>query len=81
LKLKKLKRLFLLAILTVIWKPAKKLLKTKEIIALHGVLTNIKSTRPGLVGIASAYTHERTIAITDFKKPIKTIKDLEIIKL
>ena len=27
---------------------------------------------------SSAYTRERTIAIADFKKPIKTVKDLEI---
>jgi len=30
---------------------------------------------------SSAYTIERTIAISDFKKPIKTAKDLEIIKI
>jgi len=30
---------------------------------------------------SSAYTRERTIAIYDFKKPIKTAKDLEIIKI
>jgi len=30
---------------------------------------------------SSAYTRERTIAIYDFKKPIKTAKDLEIIRI
>jgi predicted phosphodiesterase len=30
---------------------------------------------------SSAYTRERTIAVTDFKKPIKTAKDLEIIRI
>jgi len=30
---------------------------------------------------SSAYTRERTIAIYDFKKPIKTAKNLEIIKI
>ncbi len=30
---------------------------------------------------SSAYTRERTIAIADFKKPIKTAKDLEIVKI
>ena len=30
---------------------------------------------------SSAYTRERTIAIYDFKKPIKTAKDLEIVKI
>jgi predicted phosphodiesterase len=30
---------------------------------------------------SSAYTRERTIAIYDFKKPIKTTKDLEIVKI
>jgi len=30
---------------------------------------------------SSAYTRERTIAISDFKKPIKTAKDLEILRI
>jgi len=30
---------------------------------------------------SSAYTRERTIAIYDFKKPINTAKDLEIVKI
>ena len=30
---------------------------------------------------SSAYTRERTIAIYDFEKPIKTAKDLEIVKI
>jgi len=30
---------------------------------------------------SSAYTRERTIAIYDFEKPIKTAEDLEILRI